>query len=92
MNDLVLKGLKIAGLFAIAGVIYVAHKKYNFNDNNVIENIVDTEIKDETGISIDLTNNPETVLPKVWKRRFKKKFKLPEFDLRPYEYLRKLGA
>lgn len=66
MNDLVLKGLKIAGLFVVAGSIYVAHKKFNFNDNNIIENVVDKEIKDETGLSIDLTSdNPETTLPKV---------------------------
>ena len=48
----------------IAGVIgvFVGQKYFNMKDDNIVEQIVEEEIKEVTGISIDLSPEDPTIL------------------------------
>lgn len=53
----VLLAVKMVLLALLAGAIIIGHKKYNFHDDNIIEKIVETEIKNETGLAINLEDD-----------------------------------
>lgn len=59
MNPLLGWLLKLVGLAVAATGIFIAHKKFNFNDNEVIEKVVEEEIKEETGVTVDLEDAGE---------------------------------
>ena len=58
MSPVVLWILKLLGLAVAAGGVFIAHKKYNAPADNIVEEFVEEEIKDQTGLTVDLS--PDT--------------------------------
>jgi len=59
MSPVIIWVLKVLSLVVAAGGVFIAHKKFNFKDNNVIEKVVEEEIKDETGVIVDLEEHDQ---------------------------------
>lgn len=55
MSPVVIWLFKVLGLFVTAGGVFIAHKKYKTKPDNIIEEIIEDKIKDETGLDIDIT-------------------------------------
>lgn len=67
MNPIIGWVLKLVGLAIVATGAFIAHKKYKVPADNFVEELVEKEIKDETGLSIDLspdTPDPDNVTDK----------------------------
>lgn len=60
MSPVIIWVLKVLGLVVAAGGVFIAHKKWNFKDDNVIEKVVEEEIKQETGVTVDLEEKDNT--------------------------------
>lgn len=58
MNPIVGWVLKIVALGVAALGSFIAVKKYKVKPDNIVEEIIEKEIKDETGVDIDLS--PDT--------------------------------
>lgn len=54
MNQIIFMIAKyvVLGLAVIA--IYIAHAKFNFNDNNIVEDVIEKEVQSQTGINLNL--------------------------------------